>query len=249
MSVKLSDRVYLVGSGRFGVSLSSELDCHVYLVDGGEEMALIDAGAGLATGQILDSVAAHGLSPQRIRHLLLTHGHADHAGGTASFRRSLEHLRVYAHPTVARYLREGDEQGIGLDVGKRAGVYPSGYALEPAAVDTEVIDGAQIRAGSVTFQVLETPGHCGGHHAFLMDDDGLRVLFSGDLIFHGGRILLQNTHDCDLGAYVRSLTRLRGARIDALLPGHQAFALREGQRHIDAALDILDRGGIPLQAL
>ena len=45
-SVKLIERVSLVGSGRCGVSLSTELDCHVDLVDGGEEMALIDAGAG-----------------------------------------------------------------------------------------------------------------------------------------------------------------------------------------------------------
>jgi hypothetical protein len=43
VSVKLLECVNLVGSGRFGVSLSSELDCHVYLVDGGEELALIES--------------------------------------------------------------------------------------------------------------------------------------------------------------------------------------------------------------
>jgi len=249
VSVKLLECVYLVGSGRFGVSLSSELDCHVYLVDGGEELALIDAGAGLATEKMLEYATAQGFPAHRIRHLLLTHGHADHAGGTASFRRSLRHLRVYAHPTVARYLRDGDEQGIGLDVGKRAGTYPSDYALEPAIVDAEVVDGAQIRVGTLTFQVLETPGHCSGHHAFLMTCEGLRVLFAGDLIFQGGRILLQNTHDCDLQAYIGSLRRLGGLGVDALLPGHQLFVLHEGQRHIEAALDVLARGGIPQQAL
>jgi hydroxyacylglutathione hydrolase len=247
--VKLIERVHLVGSGRLGVSLSSEFDSHVYLVDGGEEMALIDAGAGLATQEILKYANTQGLPSHRIRHLLLTHGHADHAGGTASFRRHLAHLRIYAHPIVAKYLRDGDERGVGLDVGKRAGTYPSGYVLEPASVDTEVIDGAQIRVGNLTLQVLETPGHCDGHHAFLMLCEGLRVLFSGDLIFQGGRILLQNTHDCDLQAYIRSLKRLSGLRVDALLPGHLAFVLRQGQRHIDSALDILDRGGIPPQAL
>src|SRR2546430_12672321 len=89
VSVKLIERVCLVGSGRLGVSLSSELDCHVYLVDDGKEAALIDAGAGVATAEILAVAAAHGFPSDRIRHLLLTHGHADHAGGTASFRRHL----------------------------------------------------------------------------------------------------------------------------------------------------------------
>ena len=107
----------------------------------------------------------------------------------------------------------------------------------------------RLQFGDLTLQVLETPGHCGGHNAFLMDCGGLRVLFAGDLIFHGGRILLQNTHDCDLQAYIRSLRRLRGLGVDVLLAGHLSFALRWGQRHIDAALDVLDRGGIPPQAL
>src|SRR3989475_8431372 len=159
VSVKLIERVCLVGSGRLGVSLSNELDCHVYLVDGGKEAALIDAGAGVATAEILAYAAAHGFPPDRIRHLLLTHGHADHAGGTASFRRHLAQLRVYAHPIVARYLRGGDEQGVGLDVGKRAGVYPREYVLEPAAVGAEAISGARIRGAAPALDRRAAPRH------------------------------------------------------------------------------------------
>ena len=36
--MRLSDRVYLVGGGSLGFGISHELDCHVYLVDGGSEM-------------------------------------------------------------------------------------------------------------------------------------------------------------------------------------------------------------------
>src|SRR2546428_3757677 len=123
VSVKLMERVCLVGSGRLGVGLSAELDCHVYLVDGGKEAALIDAGAGAAAAEILAYATAHGFPSDRIRHLLLTHGHSDHAAGTASFRRHLAQLRVYAHPIVARYLRAGDEQAGGLAVCTPAGLY------------------------------------------------------------------------------------------------------------------------------
>src|SRR3989442_1981781 len=119
VSVKLIERVCLVGSGRLGVGLSSELDCHVYLVDGGKEAALIDAGAGVATAEILAYAAVHGFPSDRIRHLLLTHGHADHAGGTASFRRHLAQVRGYAHPLVARYLPDGDKLTVCLATGKR----------------------------------------------------------------------------------------------------------------------------------
>src|SRR2546428_8681840 len=210
VSVKLIERVCLVGSGRLGVSLSNELDCHVYLVDGGKEAALIDAGAGVATAEILAYAAAHGFPPDRIRHLLLTHGHADHAGGTASFRRHLAQLRVYAHPIVARYLRDGDERGVGLDVGKRAGAYPREYVLEPAAVDADVIDGAQIRVGDLTLQVLETPGHCGGHNGLLLNCGGLPGLLAGGLHFPGGPTLLSNTPEFGLYDRIPRLLRLRG---------------------------------------
>lgn len=248
MPVRLTARVYIVGSGRFGFNLTSDLDCHVYLIDGGEEAALIDAGAGLATDEILGSIIAHGFSLSHIRHLLITHGHADHAGGAASLCRHIPGLRVHAHPVTAHYLGQGDEKGISLDIGKRAGMYPEDYALEPAAAEA-IVDGQSIRVGDLMVRVLDTPGHSGGHHAFLVEDGDVRVLFAGDLVFHRGHILLQNTHDCDLGAYMKSLDRLRGLDLDALFPGHLCFALRRAQSHVDMALAILDRGGVPPQAL
>jgi glyoxylase-like metal-dependent hydrolase (beta-lactamase superfamily II) len=203
----------------------------------------------MATQEIFEHIAADGFEVQRIRHLLLTHGHADHAGGTAALRRSLPHVRVYAHPVTARHLREADERGIGLDMAKRAGIYPEQYVFEPAEVEEEIVDGQVVKIGDLTVQALETPGHSAGHHAFVLDCPGVRVFFSGDLIFFGGHILLQNTLDCDLQVYIRSLRRLRGLGVDVLLPGHLSFALGRGQRHIDAALEILDRGGIPPQAI
>ena len=41
-SLSVSQDVYIVG----GADLSHPYDCSVYLVDGGEEMVLIDTGAG-----------------------------------------------------------------------------------------------------------------------------------------------------------------------------------------------------------
>jgi hydroxyacylglutathione hydrolase len=45
--MRLTDRVGLVGWGANGFDLTHPLDCHVYLLHGGSELALIDAGAGL----------------------------------------------------------------------------------------------------------------------------------------------------------------------------------------------------------
>ena len=33
--MKISDRIYLAGSGRSGFGLTDDFDCHVYVLDGG----------------------------------------------------------------------------------------------------------------------------------------------------------------------------------------------------------------------
>jgi len=64
--MKLTERVYLVGSGSAGFSLTHESDCHIYLIDGGSEFALIDAGAGLGKALILDTIRTHGFALEDI---------------------------------------------------------------------------------------------------------------------------------------------------------------------------------------
>ena len=44
--MKIAPGIHIVGSGRQGFGLTDDYDCHVYLVDGGDEYALIDAGGG-----------------------------------------------------------------------------------------------------------------------------------------------------------------------------------------------------------
>lgn len=244
--MQITDRIYIVGSGNFGFGMTDDYDCHVYLLDGGDELALVDTGAGMGVPQIVANIRAHGFDPSRVKHLLLTHAHGDHAGGTAKMRAALgEQLRVYMHTDCAEYIRKGDEKGISLDAAKRAGSYPADYILEPAPVDVELEEGSLIRAGDLELRVLETPGHSRGHVSYLMLWNGQRILFGGDLVFFGGKILLQNTWDCDLRAHLDSLLRMRDAKIDALLPGHLTFSLTKGQRHIDAALVQVDQLLVP----
>jgi glyoxylase-like metal-dependent hydrolase (beta-lactamase superfamily II) len=87
--VRLAERVHLVASGQLGVGLTDDNDCRVYLLDGGAEYALIDAGGGRDTEGLLGQAAGDGLDPARIRTLLLTHAHADLAAGAAALRARL----------------------------------------------------------------------------------------------------------------------------------------------------------------
>jgi glyoxylase-like metal-dependent hydrolase (beta-lactamase superfamily II) len=245
--VRLSDHVYLVGSGSNGFDLTDPYDCHVYLIDGGRELALIDVGAGMGAAGIIENVRRDSFDPARVRHLILTHGHGDHAGGAARMRKLLGEPAIYASGVIADSLRRGDEKAISIDVAKQAGIYPPDYHLEPFPVDHELEERATVEVGSLRLSVLETPGHSDGHVSLLMEDGGRTMLFAGDVIFFGGKILLQNIHDCRLDALITSLRKLRKLDVSALFPGHLTMSLSDGQRHIERANQVLDRLLIPEQ--
>src|SRR3990170_5601933 len=85
--MKLTQDVYLVGGGDYGFNLTHRLDCHVYVVDGGSELALIDAGFWPGTEEILALMKEDGLDPERVSTIVVTHYHADHSGGAAAIKR------------------------------------------------------------------------------------------------------------------------------------------------------------------
>ena len=242
--MKLTDRLYLVGSGSLGFDLSDEYDCNIYLLDGGREAALIDAGGGRDLLSIMKIIEGDGVPLDRVRYLLLTHAHADHAAGAAGLREELG-LQVLIARDVAEFLRKGDEKGISLDVAKEAGIYPRDFRFQACPVDGELEEGQKVTVGDCDLLVMETPGHAAGCLSFLMEREGKQYLFSGDTIFFGGRIVLQNAPDCDLQAHIRTIERLSRLSVDLLLPCHPCFSLRNGQRHIDAAMEVLKTLGVP----
>ena len=71
----------------------------------------------------------------------------------------------------------------------------------------------------------------------------------GDLVCHGGRVLMQNTHDCNIQDYAASIFKVEPLRFDALLPGHGSISLRDGSRHVALAAAAFRRLGLPENAL
>src|SRR5580765_4300335 len=112
----VADRIHLVGSGSYGFSLSDPYDCHIYLIDGGSELALIDVGAGMGAAEVIKNVRLDGFDPARIRHIFCTHAHGDHAGGAARLRALLPDASVSMSREAAGYIRVGDEVGTSIGV-------------------------------------------------------------------------------------------------------------------------------------
>lgn len=224
--MKLTEHIYLVGSGEAG--LSDPRDCHAYLVDGGGEYALVDTGCGSerSIAAMLSTMERDGLDPALLRTIVLTHWHFDHAGGASTFRDRFR-CRVYA-PAGERALIEAGRPNI------------------PACpVDVAVEDGDRVRVGEFELIAHCLPSHSESTTAYQLDTPEGRALFVGDIVFTNGVIGLLNSPGSDLAKFRENLPKLEGLDVDSLLPGHMLFAVGQGQRHIDIAIRNVRKMTVP----
>ncbi len=132
-----------------------------------------------------------------IKAILLTHHHADHIEGLADIK---ERYGVEIHAS----------QGT-IDLVRADGFYtgPIEHAVE---------DESTFEVAGMTVRAIPTPGHAGGHLAYLVNDTDV---FTGDVLFHGtvgGTRAPGHTTLADLQA---SLGRLLELDDDVVVhPGH-----------------------------
>ena len=226
-----------------GFDLSNGYDCNVYLFDAGDEFVLFDAGAGLGIQEILRNCFHDGVDLTKIKHLFLSHAHADHSGGVSGLLEYLD-LTVYASKETAERVTIG-ENALSLDRAKESGLYPEDYIYKPFLTNHLFKHNDRFLVGKLNIQVIHTPGHSDDHYSFWIKGLDKRYLVAGDAIFHGGKIVLQNTPDCNVPKTITSIRLLAEYEFDALLPGHMNFSLKEGKRHISKACSYIDQFACP----
>jgi glyoxylase-like metal-dependent hydrolase (beta-lactamase superfamily II) len=145
-----------------------EQNCTLLWCEQSRQAAIVDPGGDIE--RIRSAIARHGLLPVKI---LLTHGHIDHAGGTAALAEQLDIPVEGPHRDDGFLLDNLPEQGrmFGL---------PQSGTFEP---DRWLEQDDRVQIGTEELEVLHCPGHTPGHLVFFHRPGKLALV--GDVLFRG----------------------------------------------------------------
>jgi glyoxylase-like metal-dependent hydrolase (beta-lactamase superfamily II) len=198
---------------------------NAFVIDLGHDgLILVDAGTPTDARAILDAVGELGRRPTDVRHILVTHCHADHAGGLAELKEATG-APAYMHPADAEMVRVGRAlRPLTPAPGplNRAVFWfflRNGPETLPAtAVEHEVTDGEDLPlAGGI--RAVHVPGHCAGQLAFLWPRHG-GVLFAADAATNVAGLLGLSPGYEDLEGGKRSAKKLAGLDFEVACVGH-----------------------------
>jgi hydroxyacylglutathione hydrolase len=133
-----------------------------------KKAAIIDPGGEVP--RLMAALAEHGLTLEKI---WITHGHLDHAGGTAELK------ELTGCPIEGPH--EDDQFWID-DIGTSAAKWgmPDARTFVP---DRWLQDGDRVTLGETEFEVIHCPGHTPGHVVFFHRESNFAQV--GDVLFQG----------------------------------------------------------------
>lgn len=171
---------------RSGLSSPLETSVNGYLINTGDKLVLVDAGAaglfGPTLGRLADNLKAAGYQPEQVDEIYLTHLHADHVGGltrndamvfpNAVVRADREDATYWLSETNLARAKKEDKPAF---EGARASLHPyiEAHRFRP-------FDGRTTLAAGIT--ALPRHGHTAGHSTYLVESRGQTLVLWGDLI-------------------------------------------------------------------
>ncbi|MEQ5837321.1 MBL fold metallo-hydrolase [Marinobacter sp. NFXS9] len=204
-----------------GVQTFTVALANTHVLDVSGVRLMIDSGKAGNEGTLIDKMSEAGIDPASIDYLILTHGHTDHAGGAAYFKRHFG-TRIIASAAEASMLAEGKNDDL-CPTNMVGGVLKPFIMRESyPPVTADVVVGDQFDLASIGAHgiIVSIPSHTPGSIAVLIDNKA----FVGDLV-RGG--LLQKTmparhfYMCDLEKNNSDIRKiLANERIDTWYTGH-----------------------------
>jgi|Deesub1362A_J573_1020465.scaffolds.fasta_scaffold00338_21 glyoxylase-like metal-dependent hydrolase (beta-lactamase superfamily II) len=186
-----------------------------------EVKALVDVGGD---AEFLLSKLKRYIQPEELEYVFLTHGHFDHAGAAGKV----------VDATDAKLLFHKEELPI-LNDPMRNGSRLFGRSFTPVKPFRLLKGGEKFSLGSITLEVIYTPGHTPG--GICLYEGKYKWLFSGDTVFPHGNIGRTDLPGGNSLLLVESIEKLVKLDVEVLYPGHDEVTTGDVKSQIQQSLE------------
>jgi len=205
-----------------------------YLVLSGNGIVAIDAGMKSVGGDTLAALRELKRDPKEVKAILVTHWHNDHAAGAAELAEA-SGAPVYYHASEAPHLTR-----VKAFAGIRGTISSLVPETGPLVLVKGLLGNAPQRAVTAThfvadgerifdeFEVIETPGHTGGHVSYY--HGVTKTLFAGDAlaVIDGHLRFMARPVTENLAEARASMIRCMSHDIQYVCPGHREPLIENG---------------------
>jgi glyoxylase-like metal-dependent hydrolase (beta-lactamase superfamily II) len=223
--------------------LGREESC-VYLLQGGDEYALVGGGMAYIIPDVLDQLRDFSVDEKKVRRVVILHSHFDHCGAAPYFKERWPWARITASrrakellstPRVAETIASMN-RAIAAANGREKRLGELGFEFGGLTIDEVVNEGDELALGDLTMRVLEVPGHSSCSIAVYVP--GLKALFASD----AGGIPFGNTvftaANSNFDQYQQSLEKMSRCDVEVHCAEHYgAYTGEEGRSFMKRSIE------------
>ncbi len=194
--------------------LGQGFDCNVFVIESGDEVLMIDSGAGNLMSQRLNANSQsinslkQAINAKSVDKIFLTHGHIDHIGGVLDLQLD-ENCEISASSVEAKHLSSGNSPYLDPVLHS---------TCKPITIAKQYKEEDIIQVGDFSFNVISTPGHTNG--SVSLYEPERKILISGDTVFPQGSFGRTDLPSGSSSELLQSLKLLSELETHILLPGH-----------------------------
>jgi glyoxylase-like metal-dependent hydrolase (beta-lactamase superfamily II) len=195
------------------------------LDEGGTSAALVETGPTTCLDRLTNGLKDHGVSPEDVREVFLTHVHLDHAGASGRLAEILPNATFYVHELGYPHLADPSKlvKSATRIYGERMDELWGEARPVPEDRIKVLKDGEETETAEGVLVAHDTPGHAYHHLAYL--EPGSGALFTGDVA--GIRLPGQSyirpptpPPEIDIEVWVQSINYIRQLDPASLWPTH-----------------------------
>lgn len=177
------------------------------IIEAPDGLILIEGHAGLSFEREWAAIEAAGLDPRRVRYVLATHEHSDHAPGAYLWR-----VATGAQFVCSEEMAYTLQHHIPLC---------SGYGLHPPIpTDISITQDKLLDLAGLQVAAVRLPGHTAGSMGWLFSKEEQRYIAIGDLIMPDGALGYAGSINFSATDVLASLRKIDVLGVDFILPGH-----------------------------